>query len=56
VDGPDPIIGVRGRPCFLRAEDKPAQELDFRRFVRTTGAAYAFAPSIRTLRWLAGRT
>jgi Dyp-type peroxidase family len=53
-DGPDPLIGREGAPCQLRrADDLPDVPLQFRRFVRTTGAVYAFAPSLTTLRRLA---
>ena len=50
-DGPDPVIGTRGRATLHEAGD--TQQLDFRRFVYTTGALYAFAPSKRTLQRLA---
>jgi hypothetical protein len=53
VDGPDPIIGEDPEACDLRREGLPDARLDFRRFVHTTGAVYAFAPSISTLRALA---
>ena len=52
TDGPDPIIGEDTAPCEIRREDRPDVHLDFRRFVFTTGALYAFAPSISTLRRL----
>jgi len=50
-DGPDPVIGTRGRATL--PEEGDTQRLDFRRFVHTRGALYAFAPSKRTLRRLA---
>lgn len=53
VDGPDPVIGEDPAPLDLRRENLPDQALDFRRFVLTTGAVYAFAPSLSTLRQLA---
>jgi Dyp-type peroxidase family len=52
-DGPDPVIGESPDPILLRRPDLPERELDFRRFVHVTGAVYAFAPSIPTLRALA---
>jgi Dyp-type peroxidase family len=53
ADGPDPLIGAI-QPCVLRREGEEPVRLDLRRFVRTTGAVYAFAPSIRALRRLGG--
>jgi Dyp-type peroxidase family len=50
-DGPDPVIGTDGQATLH--EEGDAQQLDFRRFVHTTGALYAFAPSKRTLQRLA---
>jgi Dyp-type peroxidase family len=52
VDGPDPLIGRNNRPCTLW-EPQGSQSLKFPQAVRTTGAVYAFAPSIDTLRMLA---
>ena len=49
--GPDPVIGTDGTGTLR--EKGADQELDFKRFVHTTGALYAFAPSKRTLRRLA---
>jgi Dyp-type peroxidase family len=49
--GRDPVIGTGGKATYH--ERGPDQELDFGRFVHTTGALYAFAPSISTLRRLA---
>jgi Dyp-type peroxidase family len=49
--GRDPVIGTGGKATYH--ETGPDQELDFGRFVQTTGALYAFAPSISTLRRLA---
>jgi Dyp-type peroxidase family len=54
ADGPDPVAGASDAPCFLRREDREPQEIHFGQFVRTTGAAFAFAPSIPTLRRLGG--
>jgi Dyp-type peroxidase family len=53
-NGPDPVLGApqEGALCLLRQPGKDV-ELDFGRFVHTTGAVYAFAPSIGTLRRLA---
>jgi Dyp-type peroxidase family len=53
VDGPDPVIGEAPEPVELNREDRPQAHLDFRRFVHTSGAVYAFAPSLSTLRRLA---
>jgi Dyp-type peroxidase family len=52
ADGPDPLIGASTHPCVLRRRAEGPLQLDLRRFVRTTGAVYAFAPSIATLRRL----
>ena len=56
--GPDPVIGDAARPApvTLRREGHPDQQLEFHRFVHTTGALYAFAPSLSTLRQLADGT
>jgi Dyp-type peroxidase family len=48
--GPDPVIGDAPSPVRLRREGMPDMRLDFRRFVHTSGAIYAFAPSLSTLR------
>jgi Dyp-type peroxidase family len=50
-DGPDPVIGTSGE-ATLHMKDS-TEQLDFKRFVHTTGALYAFAPSKRTLQRLA---
>jgi Dyp-type peroxidase family len=54
-DGADPVISPSAGPCLLRRQGPPAElvELGLRRFVRTTGAVYGFAPSIPALGWLA---
>ncbi len=52
-DGPDPVIGEDPAPIRLARTERDDVELDFRRFVDTTGAVYAFAPSLTTLRRLA---
>ena len=54
ADGPDPVAGTSDAPCILRQEDWEPQEIHFERFVRTSGAVYAFAPSIPTLGRLGG--
>jgi hypothetical protein len=54
ADGPDPLIGASSDPCVLRRQGEEPVQLDLRRFVRTTGAVYAFAPSLPALRQLAG--
>lgn len=51
--GPDPIIGENAAPVRLEREGRPNALLDFRRFVHTSGAVYAFAPSLTTLRRIA---
>jgi Dyp-type peroxidase family len=51
-DGPDPVIGEDPAPVRLAREGHDDVELDLRRFVETTGAVYAFAPSISALREL----
>jgi deferrochelatase/peroxidase EfeB len=53
-DGPDPVIGASDAPCHFPREGKEPIEIHFKRFVQTSGAAYAFAPSLPTLRRLAG--
>ena len=56
TDGPDPVIGHDDRPVTLRSKRCPDELLDVRRFVDTSGAVYAFAPSIDALRRIgAGR-
>jgi Dyp-type peroxidase family len=52
MDGPDPVTGASSQPSVLRRRGEEPQPLDLRRFVRTTGAVYAFAPSLTTLRRL----
>lgn len=52
-DGPDPVIGDAPTKNTFHREGRPDTTLDFRRFVHTSGAAYAFAPSLTTLRGLA---
>jgi hypothetical protein len=52
MDGPDPVIGASTHPCILRRENEEPVPLDLGRFVHTTGAVYAFAPSLSTLRLL----
>ena len=53
--GPDPVTGASNAPCLLeRGNGQQPVELDFGRHVWTTGAVYAFAPSITQLRRLAG--
>jgi hypothetical protein len=53
ADGPDPLIGAGSGPCVLRRQGEQPVQLDLRRFVRTTGAVYAFTPSLPALRRLA---
>jgi Dyp-type peroxidase family len=48
-DGPDPLIGANLDPCRLRRQGQDPEDLDLRRFVHTSGAVFAFAPSTRTL-------
>jgi Dyp-type peroxidase family len=52
-DGPDALVGEDGPRVLRRAGVKSGHELQLRRFVRTTGAVYAFAPSLEGLRMLA---
>ena len=52
-DGPDPVIGEDAASIRLARAGHSDVELDFRRFVETTGAVYAFAPSLTTLQRLA---
>ena len=51
--GPDPVIGESSAPIKIQREGRPDLRLDFRRFVHTSGAIYAFAPAISTLRRIA---
>jgi len=51
-DGPDPVIGEDPAPARLSREGHEDTTLDFRRFVATSGAVYAFAPSLTMLRRL----
>jgi Dyp-type peroxidase family len=51
-DGRDHVIG-RESSNILRRRGAPDAHLDFRQFVTTSGAVYAFAPSMTTLRRLA---
>jgi Dyp-type peroxidase family len=52
TDGPDPLIGASTHPCLLRRQGQDPVPLPLPRFVRTTGAVYAFAPSVPALRRL----
>ena len=57
--GPDPIIGAPAttHPTHTIPRDGlPAISLTLQRFVQTTGAVYAFAPSLATLKALAAGT
>lgn len=57
--GPDPIIGIpaAGAPTHtIQRASQPAIPLTLKRFVQTTGAVYAFAPSLNTLKALATGT
>jgi Dyp-type peroxidase family len=54
-DGPDPVIGTSsGATNALPLGGGRSATLNLRRWVTTTGAVYFFAPSIQTLRGLAG--
>ena len=55
TDGPDPLIGASTHACFLRRDGQATVPLYLSRFVRTTGAVYAFAPSIPTLHRLGSK-
>jgi Dyp-type peroxidase family len=54
ADGPDPVVGASDAPCVLQRANAEPVEIHFGRFVWTSGAVYAFAPSLLALRWLAG--
>ena len=54
ADGPDPVIGASDAPCVIRRGEADPVEIHFGRFVWTSGAVYAFAPSLPELRRLAG--
>ncbi|OKJ13741.1 Dyp-type peroxidase [Kitasatospora sp. CB01950] len=51
-NGLDKVVGLAG-PASIGLEDGTHGTVDMKRFVRTTGALYAFTPSISTLRLLA---
>jgi len=53
-DGPDPVVGVSDAPCVIRRGEADPVEIYFGRFVWTSGAVYAFAPSLSQLSRLAG--
>jgi Dyp-type peroxidase family len=52
TDGPDPLIGANAHHCTLHRVGQAPERLDLGRFVHTSGAVYAFAPSISALRRL----
>jgi len=52
ADGPDPLVGASKAPCLFYQEGRQPTEITFENCVRTTGAVYAFAPSISRLREL----
>jgi deferrochelatase/peroxidase EfeB len=54
ADGPDPVVGVSDAPCFFQRAKADPVEIHFGRFVWTSGAVYAFAPSLSALSRLAG--
>jgi Dyp-type peroxidase family len=49
ADGPDPLVGASLEECRLRRRNQASIPVKFERLVKTTGAVYAFAPSIATL-------
>lgn len=54
ADGPDPLVGASDAPCvFRRRRADRGVEIHFGRFVWTSGAVYAFAPSLSELDRLA---
>ena len=53
ADGPDPLVGASDAPCVLRRRNADPVEIHFGSFVETSGAVYAFAPSLPELRRLA---
>ena len=53
-DGPDPVVGASDAPCVIRRREADPVEIYFGRFVWTSGAVYAFAPSLSQLSRLAG--
>jgi len=54
ADGPDPLVGASDAPCVVRRGNADPVEIHFGRFVWTSGAVYAFAPSLEELGRLAG--
>ena len=54
ADGPDPVVGASDAPCVIRRGEADPVEIHFGRFVWTSGAVYAFAPSLSQLGRLAG--
>ncbi|HRC76340.1 MAG TPA: Dyp-type peroxidase [Kouleothrix sp.] len=56
-DGPDPVIGdADDASCTFHRDGRPDTALSFQRFVNTSGALYAFAPSLTTIRGIASGT
>jgi Dyp-type peroxidase family len=53
IDGVDPVISPPDGRWLVHRSRAPDMRCDLRRFVRTTGTIYAFAPSITTLGELA---
>ena len=53
ADGPDPLVGTSEAPCKIRRGKADPVEIHFGRFVWTSGAVYAFAPSLSELDRLA---
>ncbi|MEU3657904.1 hypothetical protein AB0E67_35210 [Streptomyces sp. NPDC032161] len=52
ANGFDKVTGLAGE-ASIELADGTLGTVDMKRFVRTTGALYAFTPSISTLRLLA---
>jgi deferrochelatase/peroxidase EfeB len=53
ADGPDPVVGTSDAPCVVHRAGGQPLEIHFGKFVWTSGAVYAFAPSLETLQTLA---
>jgi hypothetical protein len=52
-DGPDPVVGDMVQAVKFRHALDKSQNFCLKRFVHTSGAVYAFAPSITALGTLA---
>ena len=49
-DGPDPLIGEDSSQVALRSDDGARYSFSMKRFVHTSGAVYAFVPSLTAIK------